>query len=94
MADKNDPQNSHPQKNEFQNEPQLSPLEPQPHLNYPLPPKNLLCLEDLINLNLNKLWGLQTTYQNIHVFSPMLSTLNSIVQNIETLIEQHNVALH
>ena len=62
--------------------------------NDPLPPQNPPQIEDLINENLTKLRGLHRTYNNIPALAPMLSTLNTIVDNIETLTNQQNAALH
>ena len=63
---------------------------PQP----PLPPQNPPQIQDLIEENLSWLRVVQQTYNTIPSLSPMLATLNTIVANIETLIEQHDAALH
>ena len=77
------------------NPPQNDLVPPQNHPpNDPLPPQNPPRIEDLINENLTKLRGLHRTYNNVPALALMLSTLNTIVDNIETLTNQQNVALH
>ena len=61
--------------------------------NDPLPPQNPPRIKYLINENLTKLRGLRRTYNNVPALAPMLSTLNTIVDNIETLTNQQNATL-
>ena len=67
------------------------PRNPPP--NDPLLPQNPRWIGDLINENLTELRGLQRTYNNVPALVPMLFTLNTIVDNIETLTNQQNVTL-
>ena len=72
--------------------------DPVPPQNYspndPPPPQNPPWIEDLINENLTELKGLRRTYNNVPTLVHMLSTLNTIVDNIETLTNQQNATLH
>ena len=75
--------------------PPTDPILPQNHPpNNPLPPQNPHWLEDLIIKNLFKLRVLQTTYNTIPALAPMLSMLNTIVDNIEILTNEQNATLH
>ena len=62
--------------------------------NNPLPPQNPPRIEDLIFENLAELRDLRTTYNIIPALAPMLSMLNTIVGNIETLTNEKNSSLH
>ena len=71
-------------------------LEPPP--NNPPPPEDVPItkphyLEDLIGDNLNELRGFETAYANIPTLCPMFTTLNTIIENMEKLTQQHNAAL-
>ena len=70
----------------------LVPLQNHPP-NDPLPHQNPPQIEDLINENLIELRGLQRTYNNVPALAPMLSMLNTIVDNIETLTNKQNATL-
>ena len=50
-------------------------------------------IHDLIQESLNQLSIVQWSYNNNPALSPMLSTLNTIVDNIESLTEHHDVTL-
>ena len=77
------------------NPPPNDPVPPQNRPpNDPLPPQNPPRIEDLINENLTELRGLRRTYNSVPTLAPMLSMLNTIVDNIETLMNQQNAALH
>ena len=68
---------------------------PQNHpTNDPLPPQNPLRIKDLIFENLTELRALQTTYNIVPTLAPMLSMLNTIVDNIEILTNEKNATLH
>ena len=72
-----------------------NPVPPQNHPpNDPLPPQNSLPIEDLIFKNLAKLMVLRTRYNTIPTLAPILSMLNTIVDNIETLRNEQNATLH
>ena len=63
------------------------------HQMIPYPPQNPPQIKDLIFENLTKLRVLQITYITIPTLTPMLSMLNTIVDNIKTLTNEQNVAL-
>ena len=92
MADQNDDIEA---RNKIpRNPPPDNPVPPQNHQpNDPLPPQNPPQIEDLIFENLTELRALQTTYNTIPRLAPMLSMLNTIVDSIETLTNEQNVAL-
>ena len=92
MADQND--DTEVGNNIPRNPPPNDSVPPQNHPpNDPLPPQNPPQIKDLINENLTELRGLQTTYNNVPALAPMLSMLNTIVDNIEKLTNEQNVAL-
>lgn len=87
MADQND--DTKAGNNIPHNPPPNDPVPPQNHPpNHPLPPQNPPRIENLINENLTELRGLHKTYNNVPTLAHMLSTLNTIVDNIETLTNQ------
>ena len=92
MPDQNDDIEA---RNTISRNPSLNNLvPPQNHPpNDPLPPQNPPQIKDLIFENLAELRALRTTYNTIPALTPMLSTLNTIVGNIETLTNEQNVAL-
>ena len=93
MADSND--NNEPRTNVPHNPPPNDLVPPQNcPPNDPLPPQNPPQIEVLIFEKLVKLRVLRTTYNTIPTSAPMLSTLNTMVDNIETLTDHQNVALH
>ena len=93
MADPND--DIEPRRSVPHDPPPNDPVPPQNcPPNNPLPPQNPPRIKDLIFVNPTKLRALQTTYNNIVALAPMLSMLNTIVDNIETLTNEHNVSLH
>ena len=57
-------------------------------------PQNPPRIEDLIFENLTELRTLRTTYNIVPALAPMLSMLNTIVDNIETLTNEQNGTLH
>ena len=61
--------------------------------NDPLPPQNPPWIADFIFENLAELRVLWTTYNTVPTLAPILSTLNTIVDNIETLTNEKNAAL-
>lgn len=93
MADRND--DTEARNIVPRNSPPNNPVPPQ---NFPptdpLPPQNPPRIEDLIFKNLAELRVLQTTYNTIPALAPTLSMLNAILDNIETLTNEHNVSLH
>lgn len=67
---------------------------PQPLPNDPLPPQNPPWIEYLIQNNLTKLMVLKSTSNNIPTLDLILSILNTIVDNIQTLSKNQNVSLY
>ena len=90
MADQNDDIEA---RNIFPRKPPPNDPVPSQNLrpNDPLLPQNPPRIEDLIFENLTELRALRTTYDIVPTLAPMLSTLNTIVDNIETLTNQHSV---
>ena len=58
-----------------------------------LPPQNPPRIKDLIFENLFELRVLRTTYNTTLTLAPILSTLNTIVDNIEIITNKKNVSL-
>ncbi|XP_059073863.1 uncharacterized protein LOC131874482 [Cryptomeria japonica] len=66
----------------------------QPQPQQPNPPlSNPPSIQDLIAQNLNQLRGIADVYHRIPRLNPMFDPLTSIIKRMETMTEEHNVAL-